>query len=811
MIILAMLIICITPHQVQARTHIGDEIPAEKYQIGNGPDISCELEAEFNSTPMFYPEWAKDRLTWTAYPYSAYYFRSAPTEGANFFSGKISDAGAGIANSIANLLFMGTKFCTTVGNNLLITCFDDGLLKNTLSFVMGTVKEIESTASDAMKVIFYLALAGLGVSVSLLLLRAQVMRALSSVLISILLLAGSMIYVDNIENIIPPTVSCLNNLTGVLMMATSGLQDYTPEGSAEDNLAEAKIEITDTSDISTLGASMINMTNIIWFATVSGPWANGQFGTSDYSRLKMTAEEKEKVNDSLNRKGASERYKTLQSEYIDTNYLASSEDVKEPLLAAITSPDIDHGEHAITLAASGAGEQNANRHITAAFWSIFPAAAFLVLMALVGLPVFASQILLMGLLFILPFAFMTGIAGDRGKEVTLKFIEWTLGALSTKVIYGFYLGLVMMVAIIAMKFAETNTGLSGFLLFIIFGAAACLRKRYFNLVISLISLTPGKETTSDPFKTFMRMTLLKRLLRRSGKQLRWKNQEENKGKKNKKENESEKEKENGESTGNKEGSPPRTPNRTQNHAAGKNDKAQKPRSYSKEEKMQPEANRNSSDESHDIDFSLPNHEQALGSNQDTQGERKDANYLFHRRRSDEKNESELENNPFPHRRAYKNNKSDIKVKAPWDKTGAPTPSSGSESPQTQNNNPDVNHSTVIKANSSMAYDKQQSHMSQGPLSNNTAEQLEKKTASSLTNRREDSMTSKEPKADKSSIWPEYKNQQRAGADIEDYSESDDDSLWQRRRQLRENYLNDVDEQPQRKKQREDPPWRDKEY
>ena len=747
----------IIPLQTQARTHIGDELPASKYQIGNGPPIDYEIEAEYGAVPMFYPEWAFDKLTWCGYPPSAYYFRSAPTEGANFFAGKISDAGACISNNIANLFFNLTKISTILGNSVLVTCFDDFVLQKSLTVVMKTVKDISPFSNNGAKTgigfLFYLAMAGLGISVCILILRAQAMKALGSILLSILCFTGLMIYVGHIESIIPPAISCLNNFTGVAIMATSGLQDYVPEGSEED--ITFNIETSDTSDISTLGLSMANLTNAVWFATVSAPWANGQLGTSDYRRLKMTESEKEKVNKALNRSGDTVRHKTLQSEYIDTNYLTSSEDVKEPLLAAITALDIDHGEHAITVSASGPGEQNAQRHITAAFWSMFPAGAFLVLMVLVGIPVFCSQILLIGLLIILPFALVIGIAGDRGRQVMLRCIQWTLQALSLKVIYGFYLGLIMMLAILMMKIAGNNAALSSFLLFTVFGAASYFRKPFFSLVMGLISFTPAKIDIDNPFKTFLKYSLLQKVLNRERNSQPPSVPPSPVPKNNNAE---------GEGGSSNESEPPKTPGRnTEEPGTGVYHNQQAEREY--QEYLEREAKFHKAAKDSRPGDLHKNNEDFL-STHDNRDQESDAG------------EGSRSNEPsFQPESSRSNETTSYKSGSPNSSDSKATSSRPTTSKRTQQSN--------VGAETRGNKDTKQSDTNEPPQSKNNE-------GSGIT-------TMKESAAD-------YSNYNRTW-------DEEEESLWQRREQLRAQYFGDSEETGLRKRQSEDPParWKNDDY
>ncbi len=518
-ILLLIIIFTSIPVGVSARTHIGDEMPATKYQVGNGPDISYELEADDNILPIFHPGWALDQLTWLSYPHTAYYFRNAPSEGSGWFSGAIDDASASIANCLANVTFKLTKFFAYMGNILLLIGFDDFFMRDSLGYIDSFVK---NSSNGFLGTLLTLALVGLAIGAGVMIFRGQVMRGLSSVLLGLLCFSGLLIYTANVSSIIPPVLSFFNNLTASAIFAVSGIQDYKADPNNTDSQFDLNIEEAD-EDLTLLKKSLCNMSNGMWFALVSAPWASGQFGTADYTKLKMTQEEIDQVNEALkpsvfsSEKQKTVRSKTLKSQYIDTNFLASSEDVKEPLLKAITALDIDHGNHPMTTAASGPGSQNADKHSSAAFGSLIPAGAYFVLMVLVGLPVFLAQLAIVILLLLLSVALILGVAGERGRQLMLKYIQWLLSAFSIKVIYGFYLGVTMCLAIMVMHLSGSNIAGADFLLTIIFAAAIWFRKDYFNWAMGLIALEPPKFKMENPLKTFMKYKIAENVLsRKSG-------------------------------------------------------------------------------------------------------------------------------------------------------------------------------------------------------------------------------------------------------------------------------------------------------
>lgn len=112
---------------------------------------------------------------------------------------------------------------------------------------------------------------------------------------------------------------------------------------------------------------------------------------------------------------------------------------------------------------------------------------------LVGLPIFIAQFMVMVMLILMPVVLIVGIAGESGRAVLVKGLKALLGFLSTKVIYGFYLGFAIMLAFKLSAFAaqESKIGTAGFIVGVILTAAILFRKKFFNACMSLLSFAPG--------------------------------------------------------------------------------------------------------------------------------------------------------------------------------------------------------------------------------------------------------------------------------------------------------------------------------
>jgi hypothetical protein len=59
------------------------------------------------------------------------------------------------------------------------------------------------------------------------------------------------------------------------------------------------------------------------------------------------------------------------------------------------------------------------------------------------LPIILAQIAIVVLAIFLPLGLMLGLAGDTGIALMVKYFRWVIAALSVKVGYGLYFGVVM--------------------------------------------------------------------------------------------------------------------------------------------------------------------------------------------------------------------------------------------------------------------------------------------------------------------------------------------------------------------------------
>ena len=172
-----------------------------------------------------------------------------------------------------------------------------------------------------------------------------------------------------------------------------------------------------------------------------------------------------------------------EESYMDSVWLACSNDVKNSMLEAIANNQERYEGKAgeggtAVLFTLGQGTTSATFHGIIAFFSLFPSVIYLLFVFFIGIPVFFAQFLLMGLLLLLPFALLLGVAGEKGTQITLSYLKALLGAAATKIVYGFYLSFVLLFSVAMTKTADDNFALAGFLISVLFVFAIKYRKRF---------------------------------------------------------------------------------------------------------------------------------------------------------------------------------------------------------------------------------------------------------------------------------------------------------------------------------------------
>lgn len=508
-VVLALCFILLLSSPVFAqRQYVGDE-PPDKYVVGRQASLRDMLESQLSIFPGVFPddEEMRNQLIWIRYPLNNYYFRTAPSIDKGFLDNKMEDAGTTVVDTLANGFFLITKNAALLGNNMILICFDNHIGDGMISFVSQLVKSVTDFQEGSLfSLMFILVVCVLGVGIVLYLVKAQLMKAFASVLVSVICIACILGYAANIDAFIPSIMKFINNTTGVALMTTSHMKDAPREDAGAPEVGSTVGETT------LLQQGLIESTNAMWHVFVGAPWANGMFGHSDPNKLKLLPQEVEAMNNDLNQVvrirfglppveinwgNLMGNPQTLEGDvYMDSVWLACSNEMKMYMLRAITGTQerYQSGNTAVTYTA-GQGISSANYHLSVAFLSVLPALVFVIFTLVVGIPVLIAQFLLMFALIILPFALLLGVSGDKGIVITMMYLKKLLGLIATKVIYGFYLSFILLFAfsLTRIPLTEQNTAITSLLIAIIFVFGIKFRKRFFEGVMGLISAAPGKD------------------------------------------------------------------------------------------------------------------------------------------------------------------------------------------------------------------------------------------------------------------------------------------------------------------------------
>ena len=354
------------------------------------------------------------------------------------------------------------------------------------------------------------------ISIAVYLIKNQIMKALIVLYLQYVLHFFSRF--NHTRYILPKCLAFVNNVSGAALVATYYMKDIPvhestpPDRPSISGSGQTVIPNLDYSTQSPLTNGLIEATNACWQASVAGPWAAAQFGYSDPNKLLLSTKEIEQINEDHNSwfkwkgilpdaepsKLLPGRKDTIPSPaYIDTVWLASGSSARETLLDAITNPALKESGDRRTFATACCGQSSATHHLLTTLIMLPASILFFVFVLCVGIPVFIAQFVLMILLLILPLALLLGVAGDRGVNLLRTYISTLLGCLATKIIYGFYLGMILFLAVALSRLPgiDDRPGLLAFMAAIIFFIGIRYHKDFYHQIIGLLSFAP--ETTSE--------------------------------------------------------------------------------------------------------------------------------------------------------------------------------------------------------------------------------------------------------------------------------------------------------------------------
>ncbi|MFC4767171.1 hypothetical protein [Effusibacillus consociatus] len=303
----------------------------------------------------------------------------------------------------------------------------------------------------------------------------QTTQLWSGLLGAILILAGSLWFMSHSGQSVRAVSVTVDRIAQVVMGSVA-----SPYQRITGDVLRNPLEAADHQLIAT--------SNRLWKLLVDRPWQIGEFNRQDASDVRMTKDEVEGI-----RKLAEEAKLTLDIREGDAwansirKYPSTSEE-RRILRLVMGDSQIDHGNHNdISRLFRGQGVDGRGLIL---LLSLLSSICFLLFIAVVaGIMVVAQEIAL-AVILIAPVIFLVGMVPERGFALILRWTAWLLGALGTKVVYGFYVGVTLLLA-------DVLARSSGFLMIqqilvaILFVVALLYRKRILQTLLGAIkSPTP---------------------------------------------------------------------------------------------------------------------------------------------------------------------------------------------------------------------------------------------------------------------------------------------------------------------------------
>ncbi len=489
-ILLFLCIILLIPSIAFARPNqIGNQ-PASQYNIGysffkipsgkEGLSFDKNLNiTEYDSFANNYKSTIKDIFAdnpsfaiFSNFPLQRYSF--------DFYSGSTQDPLkkylATITESITNVIFGLAQAFISLGITLITWAFKVDLVKEIIHWVSTSIQMLMNKNNETWFLLFTWGTIGLLGYASFLFIKRQIGNIAKAIGITLLGIALSFFFYNNTEQLLTSFDDGINAITGAVI---EGYAQLPTNANQIDNQKEEGKTAIDR------GLSMFG--DNVWDVVIGKPWAYAMFGTYNVDDLQLTEEEYALCSGKnqssikgwyenlgapqpqidLKKAFSSSPWSNIKNDYIDTLYLstpaikspggiisnADSESPRERVLRILgsdvwgyTQTKIDHGRHPNT--PNTLSYSNVGNHLLTATILLIPAGIFIALAISVAGSMILYQILISLMVLFLPMICMLLFIPVTGWQLSLKYFKTLLGFLLVKLIYGIYLSIIMVVAIL---------------------------------------------------------------------------------------------------------------------------------------------------------------------------------------------------------------------------------------------------------------------------------------------------------------------------------------------------------------------------
>lgn len=380
-----------------------------------------------------------------------------------------------LGNAIASWIFIGAGFITRFGIFLSELGFHTQLVNDQLAAVTPLLIGLRQSLFGRFLPFSLIALAAWAVKKGMV--DNQPARVWSGILASVMVLAGGFFFMTNSGT----DIRFLSNTMDQLSQVTMGA------------LAQPFQQIEGTSSLSPKQAAdteLVVTGNQVWDLLVTRPWTIGEFNRTEQQPISVTPAEATAITKAVASVKVplsvtpGENWMTLMRLYPDGSQQ------RNILATTLGNPSINHGGHPDMPDVLGAG--SVVPRMVIALFSLVSSIMFLVFVAVIAGTLVAAQEMALALILISPIVFLVGLLPGRGFGIVRSWLGWLIGALGTKVVYGFYFGITLLLA-------DVLTRTTGLLILqqvfvsLLFFLAFLFRKRILSAVLSKIGAPTPHE------------------------------------------------------------------------------------------------------------------------------------------------------------------------------------------------------------------------------------------------------------------------------------------------------------------------------
>lgn len=380
-----------------------------------------------------------------------------------------------LGNAIASWIFIGAGFITRFGIFLSELGFHTQLVNDQLAAVTPLLIGLRQSLFGRFLPFSLIALAAWAVKKGMV--DNQPARVWSGILASVMVLAGGFFFMTNSGT----DIRFLSNTIDQLSQVTMGA------------LAQPFQQIEGTSALSPKQAAdteLIVAGNRVWDLLVTRPWIVGEFNRTEQQPTSVTPAEATAITKAASSDNVplsvtpGEDWMTLMRSYPDGSQQ------RNILATTLGDPSINHGGHQDMPDVLGAG--SVVPRMVIALFSLVASIIFLVFVAVIAGMLVAAQEMALALILVSPIVFLVGLLPGRGFGLVRSWLGWLIGALGTKVVYGFYFGITLLLA-------DVLTRTTGLLILqqvfvsLLFFLAFLFRKRILGTVLSKIGAPTPHE------------------------------------------------------------------------------------------------------------------------------------------------------------------------------------------------------------------------------------------------------------------------------------------------------------------------------